>query len=416
MTRFIYYVWLLALVAGCAQYRPDRHQQYLATAAYLYDEGEFEDSLEHLQIVEKNQGLSDEHYVLKAKNHMALGNKTQAYLTYHDGLNYRPHSKKLWLELADWHLEHGAQKEAAYIAQSQLKADPQNFAIRKFLARVYISVEQWGLAQVELEKCKQQNYSDEDIGFWLGQVLYKQSKLAEAIPHFDRAYVTGSYQQRSSKYLAWIHAELGNTDKANISIRRLILENPNDHFAQKLMARNLLNIPAVDKVAVLKSYLQKNQDDWGHYHYWLALNEVGLKDQALDHLAGLWNQDPGKAWVAITYAQEFQQRGDRKIASSILEKSLARGLGEEREAIQGQLSVMAQPAPAVKEAPVVERSVATQVRTHLVQPGESLGAISQKYYKRASEWKKIFQLNRHKLVDPEFLSPGTELTIPELAK
>jgi nucleoid-associated protein YgaU len=51
-------------------------------------------------------------------------------------------------------------------------------------------------------------------------------------------------------------------------------------------------------------------------------------------------------------------------------------------------------------------------RTHTVQHGETLTAIAQKYYGRASDYQKIFAANRDKLSDPDKLREGTELVIP----
>jgi len=51
-------------------------------------------------------------------------------------------------------------------------------------------------------------------------------------------------------------------------------------------------------------------------------------------------------------------------------------------------------------------------RTHTVQRGETLTAIAQKYYGRASEYQKIFDANRDKLSDPDKLREGTNLVIP----
>jgi nucleoid-associated protein YgaU len=52
----------------------------------------------------------------------------------------------------------------------------------------------------------------------------------------------------------------------------------------------------------------------------------------------------------------------------------------------------------------------TQV--HVVQSGDTLSKIAQKYYGDASLYTKIFQANRDVLSDPNRISPGQKLRIP----
>ncbi|MGI8741338.1 MAG: LysM peptidoglycan-binding domain-containing protein [Bryobacteraceae bacterium] len=52
-------------------------------------------------------------------------------------------------------------------------------------------------------------------------------------------------------------------------------------------------------------------------------------------------------------------------------------------------------------------------RTYTVQPGDSLSKISQQFYGKASEYKKIFEANRDKLSDPDKVQAGQVLQIPQ---
>ena len=51
-------------------------------------------------------------------------------------------------------------------------------------------------------------------------------------------------------------------------------------------------------------------------------------------------------------------------------------------------------------------------QSYTVQPGDTLSAISQKYYGSANEYMKIFYANRDKLNDPNMIQVGQELVIP----
>jgi 5'-nucleotidase / UDP-sugar diphosphatase len=52
-------------------------------------------------------------------------------------------------------------------------------------------------------------------------------------------------------------------------------------------------------------------------------------------------------------------------------------------------------------------------RIHVVQKGDTLSSISAKYYGSANQWRKIIAANRNNLPDPNRLSPGIKLIIPE---
>lgn len=54
----------------------------------------------------------------------------------------------------------------------------------------------------------------------------------------------------------------------------------------------------------------------------------------------------------------------------------------------------------------------TQADTYTVQKGDTLSAIAQKHYGKASKWHAIFDANRNQLDDPDRIRPGQVLTLP----
>jgi nucleoid-associated protein YgaU len=64
-------------------------------------------------------------------------------------------------------------------------------------------------------------------------------------------------------------------------------------------------------------------------------------------------------------------------------------------------------APEAAPEPVVEE------RVYEVVSGDTLGAIAQKYYGKASEYMKIFEANRDILDNPDLIKVGQKLKIPE---
>jgi nucleoid-associated protein YgaU len=52
-------------------------------------------------------------------------------------------------------------------------------------------------------------------------------------------------------------------------------------------------------------------------------------------------------------------------------------------------------------------------RRYTVKPGDTLSGISHQFYGVANKYKKIFDANRSVLRDPNTISPGQELVIPD---
>lgn len=69
----------------------------------------------------------------------------------------------------------------------------------------------------------------------------------------------------------------------------------------------------------------------------------------------------------------------------------------------------------VKKAPAPEPAPAPAAaeRIYEVVSGDTLGAISKKYYGKASAYMKIFEANRDILDNPDLIKVGQKLRIPE---
>jgi nucleoid-associated protein YgaU len=76
-------------------------------------------------------------------------------------------------------------------------------------------------------------------------------------------------------------------------------------------------------------------------------------------------------------------------------------------AIQIEKKPEPEPAPEAAPEPV------SSERFYEVVAGDTLGAISQKYYGQASQYMKIFEANRDILDNPDLIKVGQKLKIPE---
>src|SRR5262249_44348538 len=70
-----------------------------------------------------------------------------------------------------------------------------------------------------------------------------------------------------------------------------------------------------------------------------------------------------------------------------------------------------------QQAPTMTAGAATTggqgQRTYTVKSGDTLSKISQQFYGDANQYNKIFNANRGIIQDPNKISPGQQLVIPE---
>lgn len=50
--------------------------------------------------------------------------------------------------------------------------------------------------------------------------------------------------------------------------------------------------------------------------------------------------------------------------------------------------------------------------SYTVQSGDTLSAIAQRHYGKASRWREIFEANRDQLDNPDLIRPGQVLRLP----
>ena len=107
-----------------------------------------------------------------------------------------------------------------------------------------------------------------------------------------------------------------------------------------------------------------------------------------------------------------------EIAAAPAELKRALGVRDERiRALELEVATLRPPAgpgpvPAVSAAPPAAAPAAPAAQVHVVQAGESLGAISTRYYGTPTKWQAIFNANRSRVPDANNLKVGTRLDIP----
>ncbi len=67
----------------------------------------------------------------------------------------------------------------------------------------------------------------------------------------------------------------------------------------------------------------------------------------------------------------------------------------------------------VQQAPPAPAPVKVAPKTYVIQKGDSLSKISQKFYGTTKKWKMIYDANRDRINNINNLKVGTTITIPE---
>lgn len=394
-------------IAGCSTtYNPARHEEYVSLAKGYHQSGEWKESIDTIDLIGKNSYLSDDLVILKARNLRQSGNQDNGLSELISESENRPHSEALILEIAQWYLDTDQNLKAKKILEKLYDMGNPSPITRKIYGYSLLLSEQWRKAESILNPLT--NSNDLEAIFWCAQALYKLKEFDSAIPLFVKTYSSQEFDKRSAEYLAWIYTEQRNVSEANKYVRFLVLQNPEGSYAQKMLMRNLLNIPQTDKVTMLKLYNQKYEEEWSQYAYFNELKLAGMKAEAMDYLSAIWNQAPGTLWASTNYASEIFKSGNPELAKNVLIRSMKAATSDDAPFMERQMLSFSQPLSNTS------RNVASLLQTYKVKEGDSLQQISEKIYKTSSNWKNIFEANRNILKNPESLSVGMILNIPEV--
>jgi len=126
-----------------------------------------------------------------------------------------------------------------------------------------------------------------------------------------------------------------------------------------------------------------------------AINQVGATTPGV---SGLSAEVRGKV---ITLKGEADSREAANLVMSKVDQAV------KADNIVNAIEVKKAPEPEAAPEPAAEK------RIYEVVSGDTLGAISQKFYGKASDYMKIFEANRDILDNPDLIKVGQKLVIPE---
>ena len=128
-----------------------------------------------------------------------------------------------------------------------------------------------------------------------------------------------------------------------------------------------------------------------------AITDVGSTTPGV---SGLHAEVRGKV---VTLKGKAESRDAANLAMSKLDQAV------KAENIVNAIEVAKAPEPEPAPAPVET----AEEKIYEVVAGDTLGAIAQKHYGKASDYMKIFEANRDILDNPDLIKVGQKLKIPE---
>lgn len=397
---------LLFIFCACSHQRENK--DLVTSAKYYFEKGDWQDSLFLCEKALKVDPHNEDLYILRASNLSFLGRPTDGHQLLHERISQKPHSSKLNLALIDWHRKFGSQKAAIEVAKKMIFRAPEQLEAHKVIAELSIDQKDYLTAESSLSVVFENDKQDETNAYQYAQLLLQLGKTNDAEQAFKQAYGGKKHKLDAAKYLAWINADRGNIKASNYYLRELSVHNQDDAFIRKIITRNLLNSPDVDRITLMTSYLKEQKDDWGQYQLYLAYVDGGLQERAMDLLAEIWNSSPDKYWAGINYAHHLNLVGDEKYANSLLETISQKPLTNQDKNLIAELRQKWE-SPDYKKT---FRAIATTTKKHKVLKGDSMSEISEKYLGSSYRWKEIQKINKKVVKEDGHIFEGSELQLP----
>jgi len=113
------------------------------------------------------------------------------------------------------------------------------------------------------------------------------------------------------------------------------------------------------------------------------------------------------------HLQNVHIEGDKLlIRAEVPNEDVKNKIWNQIKAVDAQYSDLTADITINSSLPQPQAAQSQSPKTYKVQPGDTLSAIAQKFYGKASEYNKIFQANKDKMPDADHVRAGQELVIP----
>ena len=133
-----------------------------------------------------------------------------------------------------------------------------------------------------------------------------------------------------------------------------------------------------------------------------------FEDQVQEAMKDIASTTPGVSGLSAEVRGKvitLKGKADSRQAANLVMSKIDQAVKADN--IVNAIEVKKAPVPDAAPAPVAAE------RIYEVVSGDTLGAISKKYYGKASAYMKIFEANRDILDNPDLIKVGQKLRIPE---
>ena len=133
-----------------------------------------------------------------------------------------------------------------------------------------------------------------------------------------------------------------------------------------------------------------------------------FEKQVQEAIQGIASTTPGVSGLRADVSGKvitLKGKADSREAANLVMSKIDQAVKADN--IVNSIEVKKAPAPAKAPEKVVEE------RIYEVVSGDTLGAISKKYYGKAGDYMKIFNANKDILDNPDLIKVGQKLRIPE---
>ncbi len=135
-----------------------------------------------------------------------------------------------------------------------------------------------------------------------------------------------------------------------------------------------------------------------------------FEDQVQEAMKEIASTTPGVSGLSAEVRGKvitLKGKADSRAAANLVMSKIDQAVKADN--IVNAIEVKKAPAPQAAPAP----APAAAERIYEVVSGDTLGAISKKYYGKASAYMKIFEANKDILDNPDLIKVGQKLRIPE---
>ncbi|HTS74846.1 MAG TPA: tetratricopeptide repeat protein [Bryobacteraceae bacterium] len=253
---------------------------------------------------------------------------------YKAAIKADPGTPMLTEELSELYIASGRLREAQTDAEDALRANPNDIAARRLLARVFTSqigdqqrqrldTDMLNKAIEQYQKISQLDPKDVDSLVMLGRLEKVAQNSTEAEKAYKQALAIDPDNEDALTGLAMVYGDLGNTTEAAAILKRMSDKNPSPRSLRALAA-TYEQMKEYDLAAqALQKALEMNPPDAADLKHALADDQVHAKqyDAAINTYKDLVSDDPTDARAYLEMSRVYRELHDIKNAQAMSDKA-----------------------------------------------------------------------------------------------